>query len=751
MTTSTAAIEKPVATALSALVKGNTSGRNTLIALSRIHAVGLGSAVVSTAASGVSPEASGDWRGSPYGEWNNTRSQSAGRRLEATGTVALPNPTAWMRLRWKLLAIALFLVISMNAQSSTVLGPWVPLFDGIDRASGTNTSGGGGMPDLMVIYAMRVDLTDTNLQFYASPQIANDYVLDDRETAGYTTSNFLTMHGLQLAVNANYFHDGGTSDVESPDYLAPEGSPYDVIGLEISQGTVVSPQDSGDYTATLMFATNNDVMFFPTNWPANPTAGIYTAITGPYAILVSNVNVGSNYINNSDPIHGINPRTAFGLSEDRHYLYILVINGRQSGYSNGALDWETAKWLQLLGAIDGADMDGGGSSCLVIQSSTGKPVEVNRDNASAADGRERTVGSQFGIYAKPLSGFINNVIAVPTDKTATITWSTVDPSTTQVDYGLSTNFDMSSTLLTNLVTNHTALLTNLTPGTSYYFTANSKIGANLYVSSNFLFTTSNYFTAYTLYDLTNSWEYTTNDLDGVDWTATNYDDSAWIGSGPALLWADPAGPSPNVSFLNTGMPLNPATGFPFITYYFRANFTYTNSLENVSLLFTNYIDDGAVFYLNGAEIARIRMPAAPTVINNSTLATNFPCDGESTCPDPFTLTGDATTNLVMGDNVLAVEVHLDDPQAQEITFGSSLIATLPSTNSVTPPPPPPAPPPLQISGSNSVFTLSWNTNGFTLQSTTDLTMPWTNVPGPVVTSPFTLTNTATSQFFRLSQ
>ena len=132
---------------------------------------------------------------------------------------------------------------------------------------GTNTSTGSGMPDLMVINALRVDLTDPNLQFYAAPRIATGYSVDDHETAGYTTSNFLTMHGLQAAINANYFHDPGTSDTESPDYTAAAGTPYDVIGLEICKGQVVSPQDSDDYTASFMFTTNNQVTFFPTNWP----------------------------------------------------------------------------------------------------------------------------------------------------------------------------------------------------------------------------------------------------------------------------------------------------------------------------------------------------------------------------------------------------------------------------------------------------------------------------------------------------
>jgi hypothetical protein len=642
-------------------------------------------------------------------------------------------------LQW--FVVALLVATLASAQAGTVLGPWVPLFDGIDRAGGTNTSGGGGMPDLQVIYALRVDLTDTNLQFYATPRIATNYSVNGFETAGYTTSNFLTMNHLQVAVNANYFHYPGTDDMDSPDYTDLQGTGYNVIGLEISQGVLVSPQDSDDYTASLMFTTNNQVTYFPTNWPANPTAGIYTAVTGTYAILVSNVNIGSNYINNTEPIHGINPRTAYGLSQDRHYMYILVIDGRQSGYSDGALDWETAVWLQLLGATDGANMDGGGSSCMVIESSTGSPVELNHDSAAAADGIERTVGSQFGIYAKPVSGFINNVAALPDDTAATITWSTIDPATTQVEYGLATNFNSSSTLMTALITNHAALLTGLTPNTGYYYAAYSKAGSTLYVSSNFFFTTTNYVTTDTLYDLTNTWEFTTNDLDGVNWTATNYDDSAWLGSGPALLWTDPAGANPEIPFLDTEVPLDPATDFPYITYYFRTHFDYTNSLEGVTLLFTNYVDDGAVFYLNGAEIYRLRMPAAPTVIDNSTLATNYPCEGAATCPDPFTLSGDATTNLVVGDNVLAVEVHLDNPQAQSITFGSSLLSTLPMA----------FPPQLGILASNNAITLDWTRGGFLLQEAANLAGPWTNVPGPALTSPFIWTNTKSSQFFRLSR
>ena len=60
-------------------------------------AKGLGSAVVSTAAFGISPKASGRLDVTPNNESIRLKSQSARRRLEATGTVALPFAFTWFQ------------------------------------------------------------------------------------------------------------------------------------------------------------------------------------------------------------------------------------------------------------------------------------------------------------------------------------------------------------------------------------------------------------------------------------------------------------------------------------------------------------------------------------------------------------------------------------------------------------------------------------------------------------------------------
>ncbi|MBQ6914089.1 MAG: phosphodiester glycosidase family protein [Kiritimatiellae bacterium] len=71
------------------------------------------------------------------------------------------------------------------------------------------------------------------------------------------------------------------------------------------------------------------------------------------------------------------PRTAFGISPDKRYLYVLVVDGRQMGYSHGADMADLAELLKAAGASDAINVDGGGSSTLVYRDG-GNTVSANR-------------------------------------------------------------------------------------------------------------------------------------------------------------------------------------------------------------------------------------------------------------------------------------------------------------------------------------------------------------------------------------
>ncbi len=74
---------------------------------------------------------------------------------------------------------------------------------------------------------------------------------------------------------------------------------------------------------------------------------------------------------------------------------------------------------------------------------------------------------------------------------ATISWTTDEPSDSQVEYGLTTSYGSQTALNINLVTLHSQGLSGLTASTLYHFRVKSKDGAgNPAVSGDFTFTTT---------------------------------------------------------------------------------------------------------------------------------------------------------------------------------------------------------------------------------------------------------------------
>src|SRR6185436_9909663 len=70
---------------------------------------------------------------------------------------------------------------------------------------------------------------------------------------------------------------------------------------------------------------------------------------------------------------------------------------------------------------------------------------------------------------------ISAVTAVPLTATSvTISWTTSEPATSQVEYGLTTDYGSLTTLDTTLTTSHTIILTGLSDKATYHFRVKSK-------------------------------------------------------------------------------------------------------------------------------------------------------------------------------------------------------------------------------------------------------------------------------------
>lgn len=173
-----------------------------------------------------------------------------------------------------------------------------------------------------------------------------------------------------------------------------------------------------------------------------------------------------------------------------------------------------------------------------------------------------------------------------------------------------------------------------------------------------------------LFSYDNVWRYDqTENLDGVNWTAANYDDTTWP-SGPGLLaYENNAAITPLIQ-TTLASPLAPPAGLSAgHAYYFRTAVNITSNYDAYTL--TYRCDDGAVIYTNGGEALRIRMLPGP--ITNLSFTTGYPPGGGSDA------VVDEQTNVLWrlprGTNTIAVSVHQANASSSDVVWGLALDGT----------------------------------------------------------------------------
>ncbi len=113
---------------------------------------------------------------------------------------------------------------------------------------------------------------------------------------------------------------------------------------------------------------------------------------------------------------------------------------------------------------------------------------------------------------------------------------------------------------------------------------------------------------------TNVWRFNDSGLDkGTAWRAAAYPAESTWASGVGLFGVEPTIPYPYSSIpIRTPLVL----GAGRMTYYFRTHFPLPYTPSAVIVQGTAYVDDGAVFYMNGSEIGRVRITSNPVYFTN---------------------------------------------------------------------------------------------------------------------------------------
>jgi len=249
--------------------------------------------------------------------------------------------------------------------------PWEPAFTGIELCEGS-----AGIPCPLRIHAARIDLRAPGVRLFVTP--SNGSL--PGEVNGRQSLGFLSEFKCQLAINASFF--AGQFRI---------GAPLDVVGLSISDGDAYSKPN--EFAALLVSKDNRA-------WVSNPPFDLdraYNAAAGDTLLLKDGrIAVDRSLKNNITIVR--HPRSTAGISRDGRHLILMVIDGRQPGYSEGATKVETAEWLLRLGAWDAVNLDGGYSSNLVIEGPDGKPRLLNHPGPAFL----RPVANHIGVHARPL-------------------------------------------------------------------------------------------------------------------------------------------------------------------------------------------------------------------------------------------------------------------------------------------------------------------------------------------------------------
>jgi hypothetical protein len=236
-------------------------------------------------------------------------------------------------------------------------------------------------PRRLIAHIVTVDLSCKNIEPFVTPPEKGE---KDQPLRGRTTLQFANEFGVQVAVNGDGFSPWWSKTLW--DYYPRQGDAVTPNGFAASKGKEYGPRDSDEIT--LYINERGEASF------GTPIRKVYNAISGSHWLVR-----GREVIENLADT-GPAPRTAVGLDGPGTRLIIIVVDGRQPLYSEGATIAETAELMLFYGGDNAILLDGGGSSTLVIDW-PGEGLKVmNSPIDLYIPGRERVVGNHLGVKTR---------------------------------------------------------------------------------------------------------------------------------------------------------------------------------------------------------------------------------------------------------------------------------------------------------------------------------------------------------------
>jgi len=268
----------------------------------------------------------------------------------------------------------------------------VALFKGVSHQTLPPT---GAVP--MAIQVLRIDLSAPGIALVVTPG-------DPREGHEYRalkTSEALLANDWQAAVNGGYFLPFAGGSPGGGDYIPQPGQGTNVSGAAIHNGRTVSPiePDLDRRVNAIVCVWREAKVAIMDGQDCGPR--VREAMAAGPRLLKDGQRLSYTTF---DATYGAarHPRTALGLDARRRLAWLVTVDGRQPGFSEGANLDELTDILISLGARDAINLDGGGSTTMVVRSAEGHLI-LNRPIHTGVPGRERPSANHLGVRARPLS------------------------------------------------------------------------------------------------------------------------------------------------------------------------------------------------------------------------------------------------------------------------------------------------------------------------------------------------------------
>jgi hypothetical protein len=247
------------------------------------------------------------------------------------------------------------------------------------------------IPRPMMVHIVTLDLRTPELKPFVTPSTPS---AQPAHTLARTASTFVKEFGLQLAVNGNFFY---RFHEETPwDYYPHQGDRVSAIGAAISNGRPYAAKD-GKYPAICFSTVPKAEIVAEGDCPTGTTQ----AIAGNEILVTHNkpTQHPSQWSRDWDKPY---PRTAIGLDRSGTKVWLIVIDGKQPLYSEGATMKDLGEIATNLGIETALNLDGGGSVTLAVSSLNG-PKVLNSPIQTKIPTWERPIANHLGFYASPVS------------------------------------------------------------------------------------------------------------------------------------------------------------------------------------------------------------------------------------------------------------------------------------------------------------------------------------------------------------